>query len=365
MPNISRAQPRPPVRAAVSPQAKTKILLVRQPMKSVRRSDEPDRTPVRLAIGVIVALGTVGVVWLMGYLGWRLGFAPIMRVPDLSIEPSGGLATGTLMLIGLPRVVLEAGIEQPMWLMAGMALICIPAACLGAVKTPVHGGPKPKPAIVVLQHTGAIFAMLNAIGLMWWTISPLRNALVTELPFDPAQAETWLRNLRLVGGLDTFGVVAAAVWVVLAMRLSVPLWLRSLSSTVCMFVLVVMTVAFSISNATIAQFTLARSVFFDDEGSIDVQLIVGATPDYLVSLHVQQATELRVGESAENVAAVDGDASDGALDGAIDDPNALPAPRTAPAANPVIEMTDRPARLTVVGRQSIVNFLLERAPRPQ
>src|SRR5688572_26732260 len=99
MANLARAKPRPPVRSiAAPPPSKTKILLVRQPVKSVRRSDEPDRTPVRLAIGVITAIGVVGVVWLMGYLGWRLGFAPIMRVPDLRIEGSGGIATGTLKI---------------------------------------------------------------------------------------------------------------------------------------------------------------------------------------------------------------------------------------------------------------------------
>jgi hypothetical protein len=359
MPNIARAQPRPPVRASAQP--KTKILLVRQPVKSVRRSDEGDRTPVRLAIGVIVALGTVGVVWLMGYLGWRLGFAPIMRVPDLSIESSGGIATGVLMLIGLPRVVLEAGIEQPMWLMAGMALICVPAACLGAVKTPVQGGPKLKPAVIVLLYTGAVFAMLNAFALMWWTISPLRGALVTELPFDPSQAADWLRNLRLVGGLDTFGVIAAAVWVVLAMRLPIAMWLRALSSTVCMFVLVVMTVAFAISNATIAQITADRSVYFDDEGSVDARLIVGNIPEYLVSLHVERGVALRVGEPGGQE-----ETGEDALPSVIEnDPNAMPAPRTTPAVNAVIEMSDRPARLTVVGRQSIVDYMIARTPREE
>ena len=37
---------------------------------------------------------------------------------------------------------------------------------------------------------------------------------------------------------------------------------------------VVITVAFSITNATIAQATVIRSVYLDDEGSIDPQLIV-------------------------------------------------------------------------------------------
>ncbi len=78
--------------------SRTRVLLVRQPVKSVRRSDEPDRSSFRLAIGVIVAVGVVAVVWLMGYVGYRLGFAPLVRVPELLGEPGGGLATGTLMV---------------------------------------------------------------------------------------------------------------------------------------------------------------------------------------------------------------------------------------------------------------------------
>jgi hypothetical protein len=209
-----------------------------------------------------------------------------------------------------------------MWLMAAFALICIPAASLGGIKTPVRGGPRPKPAVVVLLFTGAIFAVVNAIGLMWWTVSPFRNQFVTELPFRPGDAGPWLENLQIVGGLDALGVVAAALWVVVSMRLAVPLWLRALTASVCLFVLVVITVAFSITNATIAQATVTRSVFLDDEGSIDPQLIVGFTPEYLATLHVQSDTA-------------------------------------------VIELNDRPAKLTVVGRQSIVEHMLSRAPRSE
>lgn len=345
MANLARAKPRPPVRsiAAPPPPNKTKILLVRQPVKSVRRSDEPDRTAVRLAIGVIVALGVVGVVWLMGYLGWRLGFAPIMRVPDLRIEGSGGIATGTMMLIGLPTVILEAGIAQPMWLMAGFALICIPAASLGAIKPPVQGGPKVKPAIVALLYTGAIFAMLNAIALMWWTVSPFRNDFVTEIPAQPVNVAAWLDNLRIVGGLDALGVVAAALWVVVAMRLAVPMWLRALASSVCMFVLVVATVAFSITNATIAQATAQRSVFLDDEGSLDAQLIIGSTPEYLVTLRVEETAPQQQAPPPPQ-----------------DDDF---APRPQPTYLTIIEMSDRPAKLTVFGRQSIVEYLNNATPK--
>src|SRR5688572_8669060 len=150
MTSITRTTRRPAVRAGAAA-SKTKILLVRQPVKSVRRSDEPDRAALRLAIGVIVGIGSIAAVWLMGYLGFRLGFSELMRVRELELGGGGGLATGAMMLITMPQVILQAGIEQPAWLMIGFVLIAIPAASLGAIKPVAPGGPRPKPAIVFVS----------------------------------------------------------------------------------------------------------------------------------------------------------------------------------------------------------------------
>ena len=102
MPNIARTTPRSMPVKAQAPGAKTKILLVRQPVKSVRKSDEPNRDALRLAYGVVIGVGSLAALWLMGYLGFRLGFAPAVRVPDLLVEGAGGLAAGVMMLISLP-----------------------------------------------------------------------------------------------------------------------------------------------------------------------------------------------------------------------------------------------------------------------
>ncbi|MCI0362697.1 MAG: hypothetical protein L0Y44_14170 [Phycisphaerales bacterium] len=324
MPNIARTTPQPAVHA--SPAAKTKVLLVRQPVKSVRKSDEPDRTMIRIVVGVITALGTIATVWLIGHLGYRLGFAPMMRVPELSAPGGQALANGTFMLISMPRVILQAGIDQPMWLMLGFALIAIPAATLGAIGPTAPGGPRPKPAAVFLAMTGAVAAGLNAIALLWWTVSPFRSSLLRQLPFDPSDAAAWLDNLQTVSGLDVLGVIAAALWVVVAMRLPIPLWLRGVSASACLFSLIVAAVAMSMSNAAVAQIIAPRSVCILDEpataaGSQQAtRLVIGFTPRALATLHVTNN-------------------------------------RT------VIELRDRPAVLEVIAAQSIVDYLNERAIR--
>lgn len=331
MPNLARTnkRPQPPVAASA---AKTKILLVRQPVKSVRQSDQPDRTALHLAIGVIAAVGVVAAIWLLGFLGFQLGFAHLMRVPDLQVETGGGIATGTLMLIGLPQVILQAGIAEPGWLMVAFVLIAIPAASLGAIKPHTAGGPKPKQAFVILSFTGAITACLNAAALFWWSVSPMRLAYIDRLPADPALAEKWITNLQTVAGLDALAVVAASVWVVVVMQVAIPRWLRGLAASACFFTLVVVAVAMAMTSASVAQIGLDRSVIFVEEGSLQPRLLLGSTQHQIATLMVDQMQ--RMGSTGSS----------------------------ASEFRSVVELTDQPSKLLVFERKSIVQYLRENGP---
>jgi hypothetical protein len=319
MSNLTRTTPRPAVRTGAAA-SKTKVLLVRQPVKSVRKSDEADRAALKLAIGVVTALGIVGAVWLMGYLGYRLGFANVVRVGELQLDVGGGLAVGTMMLISIPRVIVQAGVANPELLMVGFAAIAIPAASLGGIKPSAPGGPRPKPAVVILSFAGAAFAVVNSMILIGWTVSPFRNNHVRELPVAPEEAMQWLADLQLVGGLDVLGTIAASLWVVVAMRLTIPLWLRGLSASACFFALVVVAVAMSMSNATVAQLTTERSVVFLDDNSLQPRLLLGHTTHSIAALNIRGSRSF-------------------------------------------VELRDRPEVLEVIGRQSIIEFLDERKPR--
>lgn len=315
MADLARPIPRP------GP-SKTKILLVRTGLsgvKSVRRSDEPDRLPVKLAIGVIVALGIIAVVWLMGYVGFKLGFASeIVGMPALLGEFDEGLITGTMMLIGVPRQIIMAGIAQPLGLMLGFAMIAIPAAALAATKPGTPGGPKPSQLAVMFSHTGAVTAILSSVVLLFWTASPLRNSMLQELPMRPSDTDQWLTSLQTLAGLDVLAVIAAALWVVLAMRLIIPRWLRVLAVSASFFALVVTAVAMSISNASVTHVEAGRSLIFLDDGALQPRLVIGATREHIVTLVV------------ENGAAV-------------------------------VKTLDKPASMTIVGRQSIADMLKERS----
>ena len=303
---------------------RTKVLLVRQPVKSVRKRDEPDRTTLHLTIGVIVAVGILVGVWLMGHLGFRLGFAPAVRLPELLGEPGEGLATGTLMLLSVPRVIILAGVIDPSWLMVGFALIAIPAAGLSAAKVPAPGGPRPSTAAVTFSYVGAIAAGVNTLVMLWWTASQVRNDKIGELPIRLGRVDQWLENLQTVAAFDVLMVIAAALWAVLVLRLGIPRWLKAITASASFFTLVVLAVAMSISNAAVAQIEADRSLVFVDDGSHDEQLLLGFTRGHAALL------------------------------------------RITPNNTVETRLIERDTRLIVYGRQSIIDMLREeRVPGPR
>ena len=122
--------------------------------------------------------------------------------------------------------------------------------------------------------------------------------------------------MDLADTLKWIHLIAAAVWVVLVMRLAIPMWLRALSASASFFALVVVTVAVSASSAAVAQLQLPRSEVFIDDGSVHTRLLLGFTP--------RQVATLRIDEG-----------------GAI------------------VELHDRSMMMTVIGRKSIVGMLDE------
>ncbi len=296
------------------PEESGQPVVVMRPTRSVRPGDHPDRTALRLAIGVVATLGLICTVWLMGYLGFRLGFAPLIDVPNLQVPPGTGLVTGTLILINVPRVIILAGIAEPAWLMIGFAIIAVPAAGLGAARPRTPGGPWPSRMETAFSYAGAIGAALNTLVLVAWTASDRRTAQIDQLRVDPWETESWLADLTAVAGIDALALIAAGLWVVLVLRLPIPTWMRAMAGAASCFALVVVMVAMSMSNAAVVELQKSRSEVFLDDGSVDTRLVLGSTPDHLATFRLDQGIA-------------------------------------------VIELSEQPGTMTVIGRHSIVSML--------
>lgn len=265
---------------------KTRVLLVRQPVKSVRRSDEPDPLPVRLLIGILAVVGGIVVTWMIGHLGFRLGFASMMGVPELLAEPVAGLASGVLIILTSPLQVFRAGVAEPLWLMLGFAMIAAPSAALAGVRPVTPGGPRPKPGYEVFCFTCAIVGLLAAALLIAYIVSPVRQRWFAPLPTDLAAYIGWERGLAVVAGMDILLLASGVVWVVLLFRLMLPTWLRALALVGSIFAVIVLLIASSMSGATAAHLRSPRSmVTLNDEST--TYLLLGYTRQHTVLLWIQ------------------------------------------------------------------------------
>ncbi len=273
---------------------------------------------MHLAIGVIAAIGTLVIVWLIGHIGYRLGCAPLLRVPELIGEPGGGLATGTMIFILIPRVVFQAGLAQPLWLMIGFAMISIPAASLGAAKPATAGAPKPTQSLQAIAAIGAVLSMCNGCALIWWTSSAVRSNLLAPLPLHPDEATAWYAGLQTAAGLDVLAVLAAALWVVLVLRLPVATWLRAIAASACFFTLIVVVVALAMSNAAASEAGSTRALCVLNDTDPTPRVILGSTPHHMAALVVHDNTT-------------------------------------------TVELRNRPEAITIIGRRSIVQYLTEQA----
>jgi hypothetical protein len=250
--------------------------------------EDASRLWTRLAIGTLVTLGIIVAVWIMGILGDRLGFAPLIGVPDLALDAAGALATGTLIVISVPRVIFQAGLAEPLWLMVGFVLIALPAAGLSAAKPATPGGPRMKQELLAIASAGAVCAMLTGILLIWWSSSPFRADLLSPLPREAAQARQWFAGVQTAAGLDALAVMAAALWVVLVLRLPILLWLRAIAASAAFFTLAIVLVAMSISGAAAAQIGSARAVAsIPDAAAGEARIILGATRHQQATLTVR------------------------------------------------------------------------------
>ena len=272
--------------------ARSRVLLVRQPVKRVdaaARDEAPDRTRLTVIIVIAAAAGA----WLLGHLGHRLGFAPLIRVPQLADDPIGAFTTATRMLLVLPAAVIEAGLSHPGWLMLGYALVAIPGGALGAARIRPAGGPRPRTVVVVFANLGAAAAIINAALLVWWTAGTARGDLLRELPMHATGVEAWALDLRAAAGLDLLALVIGVLWLILAVRLPIARWLRAITLTITIFALAVVGVALATSSAAAAEARAPRSLcMVGSEDEPQTRLLLGTTPRGQVFLHRDETSML-------------------------------------------------------------------------
>ncbi len=273
--------------AEKSQKPRDRVVVLRERIRSVRPDDGQSTASLRLAIATVAAAVSVLGIWTLGFIGFRLGVAPLFGVPDLLAEPGGGLATGVLMVLWAPMTIFRAGLHQPVALVLGFALLTLPAGLLPLVRPLVPNGPRPKPGILALNAFGAFVAIFFAGLVVSWTVWPGRLDLLAALPVSTDRISLWRNELFAIAGLDLFAALATLLWAILVLRLAIPRWLRWLSGAIVFFALGVALVSTSISNAAVTHLHTSRAVIARQETNA---LLLGSTREHSVLLWVNGET---------------------------------------------------------------------------
>ena len=261
---------------------RTRVLVVGGGSRSVRPSDTAPPRATRLAATCAITLGSLLLLWLVGLLGFRLGYAPAARVPELMIDPAAAFASGAMMLIAIPGCILDAGLDAPLPLMGILSLMAVPAGALAAARPGTPGGPRLKPMVAGLASSGAVLAMLAAIAAIAWTGLSLRTDRLTSIPIRSGDAEAWFHGIRAVAGFDLAVTGAVILFTVLLIRLPIVLWMRVLGLCVTGFALCVTVTASSVSLGTAAHMGAAHTVVRSPVG--ERALLLGHTPQQIALL---------------------------------------------------------------------------------
>lgn len=263
-----------------------RVLLLRERIRAVRDDTGPGAAALRLGLIAASVAGAVLGIWTLGYLGFRLGVAPILGATEILGEPGEGLATGALAVLRAPMAVLGAGLAQPGLLIAGFVMIAIPASLLPLARPMVRGGPRPSDVESRLSAAGAAAAIFFAALLVAWSASPLRRGWVGPMPATIADSAAWTAGIDAAAGIDLLAAVTAVLWAIVVLRFAIPTWLRWLSGAVVYFALMVVLISTATSNAVAAHVDLPRAVV-RVEGEPSESLLLGYTREHAVLLSVE------------------------------------------------------------------------------
>lgn len=248
----------PPRREPAAPQRigrswDSRLLVLRVRLREIRAELAAARRALRLAAAGVLVGASAFVVWLLGHLGFQLGAAPMLGLPDLE-STSGGLATGVRMLVNLPVEVHRASLEDPFRLVIAFAAVAVPAALLPlAILLRQTGEFGRDPAVRRLGGAAATLAMVATALAIAWIAAPYRAARLSPLPSETVLAEAWLSGRSTVAGLDALAAIGMVLWVVLLSCADMARWLRGLATTIALGGAAAMLVAAASSNGAAAE----------------------------------------------------------------------------------------------------------------
>jgi hypothetical protein len=224
------------------------------------RPDDPARDGVRLGLVAFVTLASGVGILALGSVAERAGIERWLGMGEM-LRPIGQtFVTGARMPGAMLRALYEAGVGEPLFFAAAMALLIPPIAGIVAARPMRPGLAPPKPAARIAAGIAAALVTAADIGIVSVTALTRRPTFEDASPGETA----WVDVVRDVAAADTVAAMLAVLLAVLIFRMPLDRWVRGLVGTISIATAVLVTGAAAASAGTIDFLESPRPVISDD-----------------------------------------------------------------------------------------------------
>ena len=243
--------------------------------RGTTRADDPARDGVRLAVIAFTTFAAGLGMLVLGWMAERAGIEAWLGMGEFERPIGGTVVTGARMPGTMIQSLYEAGVVEPLFFAAAMALLIPPIAGIVAARPLRPGVAAPAAAARIAAGIAAGLVVAADVAIVAVTMSTVRPTVDDVVIGEDA----WLDAIRNVAAADTVAAILAILLAVLVFRMPLDRWARGLVGAIAITAAVLATGTAAGSAGTLDFLQSERPVVVPGGWTGGTALDLGRTPD--------------------------------------------------------------------------------------
>ena len=243
--------------------------------RGTTRADDPARDGVRLAVIAFTTFAAGLGMLVLGWMAERAGIEAWLGMGEFERPIGGTVVTGARMPGTMIQSLYEAGVVEPLFFAAAMALLIPPIAGIVAARPLRPGVAAPAAAARIAAGIAAGLVVAADVAIVAVTMSTVRPTIDDVVIGEDA----WLDAIRNVAAADTVAAILAILLAVLVFRMPLDRWARGLVGAISITAAVLATGTAAGSAGTLDFLQAERPVVVPGGWAGGTALDLGRTPD--------------------------------------------------------------------------------------
>lgn len=239
------------------------------------RADDPARDGIRIAVIAFTTLAAGLGMLVLGWMAERAGIEAWLGMGEFARPIGGTVVTGARMPGTMIQALYEAGVVEPLFFAAAMALLIPPIAGIVAARPLRPGLAPPAAAARIAAGIAASLVVAADVAIVAVTMATVRPTIDDVVIGDDA----WLDAIRNVAASDTVAAMLAILLAVLVFRMPLDRWARGLVGAIAITTAVLTTGSAAGSAGTLDFLQSERPVVVPLGWTGGTVLDLGRTPD--------------------------------------------------------------------------------------